>query len=95
MPKTKAPVVLLILDLLSPGGVHSHTDHLYGIVAEAKKAGVKEVYVHAFLDGRDTPPRSAKPSIGRMQELLDSIDGASFATISGQEPDGTFVGFTE
>lgn len=54
---------LHIMGLLSPGGVHSHITHMYGIVEMAKRKGVKNVYIHAFLDGRDVPPSSAK--IGR------------------------------
>ena len=51
---------LHIMGLLSNGGVHSHNTHMYAIVELAKKKGVKNVYVHAFLDGRDVPPTSGK-----------------------------------
>ena len=51
---------LHVMGLLSPGGVHSHITHIYGIIEMAKKMGVKNVYLHAFLDGRDVPPSSAK-----------------------------------
>ncbi len=50
---------LHLMGLLSPGGVHSHMTHLYGILELAKKKGLKDVYIHAFLDGRDVPPSSA------------------------------------
>jgi 2,3-bisphosphoglycerate-independent phosphoglycerate mutase len=73
-----------IMGLLSPGGVHSHEDHFMETVRLAAKRGAPTIAVHGFLDGRDTPPRSAEPSIRRMQELLDSIPGASFATIAGR-----------
>jgi 2,3-bisphosphoglycerate-independent phosphoglycerate mutase len=54
-----------ILGLLSPGGVHSHEDHILALMEMAAKCGVKRVYLHAFLDGRDTPPKSASESIQR------------------------------
>jgi 2,3-bisphosphoglycerate-independent phosphoglycerate mutase len=75
---------LHIMGLLSPGGVHSHDDHFIATVRLAAKRGAQALTVHAFLDGRDTPPRSAEPSIRRMQELLDSIPGATFGTIGGR-----------
>ncbi|MFH1917054.1 MAG: 2,3-bisphosphoglycerate-independent phosphoglycerate mutase [Nanoarchaeota archaeon] len=51
---------LHLMGLFSPGGVHSHINHLYALLLLAKKAGIKESYVHAFLDGRDVPPQSAQ-----------------------------------
>ncbi len=73
-----------IMGLLSPGGVHSHEDHFLATVELAAQRGAKSISVHGFLDGRDTPPRSAAPSIERMQATLDEIPGAGFATISGR-----------
>jgi 2,3-bisphosphoglycerate-independent phosphoglycerate mutase len=73
-----------IMGLLSPGGVHSHEDHFLETVRLAAGRGAGSIAVHGFLDGRDTPPRSAEPSIRRMQELVDSIPGADFASISGR-----------
>ena len=73
-----------IMGLLSPGGVHSHDDHFAATVQLAADRGADSIAVHGFLDGRDTPPRSAEPSIARMQKLLDSIPGAAFSTISGR-----------
>lgn len=61
---------LHIAGLLSDGGVHSHIDHLFALLELAKKQGLEQVYIHAFLDGRDVPPDSAK---GYMQQLLDKI----------------------
>ncbi|MCG3201146.1 MAG: 2,3-bisphosphoglycerate-independent phosphoglycerate mutase [Gammaproteobacteria bacterium] len=55
-----------ILGLLSPGGVHSHEDHVLALMEMAARSGVRRVYVHAFLDGRDTPPKSAANSIQRV-----------------------------
>lgn len=73
-----------VMGLLSPGGVHSHDEHFMAMVQMAADRGAPSIAVHGFLDGRDTPPRSAKPSILGMQELLDQIPGADFATISGR-----------
>ena len=73
-----------IMGLLSPGGVHSHDDHFIATVQLAAQRGAASIAIHGFLDGRDTPPRSAEPSILRMQELLNTIPGAEFNTISGR-----------
>jgi 2,3-bisphosphoglycerate-independent phosphoglycerate mutase len=73
-----------VMGLLSPGGVHSHDDHFVATVELAARRHAGSIMVHAFLDGRDTPPRSADASIRRMQDLLDTIDGARFATLSGR-----------
>lgn len=73
-----------IMGLLSPGGVHSHDDHFVSTVELAAQRGASSIAVHGFLDGRDTPPRSAEPSINRMQKLLDNLPGAEFRTISGR-----------
>jgi 2,3-bisphosphoglycerate-independent phosphoglycerate mutase len=73
-----------VMGLLSPGGVHSHDDQFIETVKLAAERGAPAIAVHAFLDGRDTPPRSAEPSILRMQELLDGLAGARFATLSGR-----------
>lgn len=72
-----------LLGLLSPGGVHSHERHLFGLVKLLDKAGLN-IRVHAFLDGRDTPPRSAGPSIERLQGVLDDCGDASIATVIGR-----------
>jgi 2,3-bisphosphoglycerate-independent phosphoglycerate mutase len=73
-----------IMGLLSPGGVHSHDDHFVATVQLAAQRGAHSIAVHGFLDGRDTPPRSAEASIIRMQELLDTLPGAEFRSISGR-----------
>jgi 2,3-bisphosphoglycerate-independent phosphoglycerate mutase len=72
------------MGLLSPGGVHSHDDHFVATVQLAAQRGARSIAVHGFLDGRDTPPRSAEASIIRMQELLDTLPGAEFRSISGR-----------
>jgi 2,3-bisphosphoglycerate-independent phosphoglycerate mutase len=73
-----------IMGLLSPGGVHSHDDQFLETVKLAADLGAPSIAVHAFLDGRDTPPRSAEASIERMQDLLDTIPGSAFCTLSGR-----------
>ncbi|TVQ36550.1 MAG: 2,3-bisphosphoglycerate-independent phosphoglycerate mutase [Wenzhouxiangella sp.] len=73
-----------IMGLLSPGGVHSHEDHLLAVVDMAAHSGVPGVAVHAFLDGRDTPPRSAEPSIKRLETALAGHSSASLASVSGR-----------
>ncbi len=73
-----------LMGLVSPGGVHSHQEHIYVLVEMAKKAGVKEVYVHAFLDGRDVPPASALPFIDELERKLAEIGLGRIATVGGR-----------
>jgi len=73
-----------ILGLLSPGGVHSHEDHLHAMVDLAVRRGAGRIYVHAFLDGRDTPPRSAEPSLAAMAEHLARTGKGRIASIIGR-----------
>lgn len=73
-----------ILGLLSDGGVHSHEEHICAMVKLAVERGAKHVYLHAFLDGRDTPPRSAEAYIRSMQENFDELGGGRFASIIGR-----------
>lgn len=75
---------LHVLGLLSPGGVHSHEEHIHAMVELATKRGVKKVYVHAFLDGRDTPPKSAQASIEAMEAKFEQLGGGQFASIIGR-----------
>jgi 2,3-bisphosphoglycerate-independent phosphoglycerate mutase len=75
---------LHILGLLSPGGVHSHEDHIFAMLDMAARAGVQQVYVHAFLDGRDTPPRSAAASLARLQAKCDALGNARIAGVVGR-----------
>ncbi|HEY5995186.1 MAG TPA: 2,3-bisphosphoglycerate-independent phosphoglycerate mutase, partial [Gallionellaceae bacterium] len=72
---------LHVLGLLSPGGVHSHELHIQAMVELAARAGLKKIYVHAFLDGRDTPPRSAEASLRAMQEKCAQLGTGRIATI--------------
>ncbi len=75
---------LHLMGLLSPGGVHSHMEHLFGIVEMAKKNGLDKVYIHAFLDGRDVPPSSAAGFMEQTVEELNKIGLGKIATISGR-----------
>ena len=70
--------------LLSDGGVHSHNTHVYGILEMAKKMGVENVYVHAFLDGRDTPPASGKDFVAELEEKMAEIGVGKVASLSGR-----------
>ncbi|MGK7294821.1 MAG: 2,3-bisphosphoglycerate-independent phosphoglycerate mutase [Candidatus Wenzhouxiangella sp. M2_3B_020] len=73
-----------LMGLLSDGGVHSHEEHLFATVRLAAARHDGPIAVHAFLDGRDTPPRSAEASIRRLQELVGDIDNARIASIAGR-----------
>ncbi len=75
---------LHLFGLLSPGGVHSHNTHLYGILELAKRKGLSKVYIHAFLDGRDVPPSSAKEYVAEAVEKCAEIGIGKIATISGR-----------
>ena len=75
---------LHILGLLSPGGVHSHESQIHELVDMAAQAGVKNIYVHAFLDGRDTPPRSAESSLVALQKKFETINSGRIASICGR-----------
>jgi len=75
---------LHLMGLLSPGGVHSHMEHLFGIVEMAKKNGLDKVYIHAFLDGRDVPPSSAAEYMEQTVAELGKIGLGKIATISGR-----------
>lgn len=73
-----------IFGLLSPGGVHSHEEHIFAMVKMAAKRGCKQVYVHAFLDGRDTPPRSAAGSIEKLNAVFDELACGRIASLVGR-----------
>ncbi len=70
--------------LLSDGGVHSHNTHLYGLLEMAKRNGLENVYVHAFLDGRDTPPASGKDYVAELEEKMAEIGVGKVASLSGR-----------
>lgn len=73
-----------IMGLLSPGGVHSHIDHIRAMISVAHKRGAQEIYVHAFLDGRDTPPQSALPWITEIDDLLQDLNVGRIASLCGR-----------
>jgi 2,3-bisphosphoglycerate-independent phosphoglycerate mutase len=80
----KANGALHIFGLLSPGGVHSRDLHLEAMAELAIKRGLKKVFVHAFLDGRDTPPKSAAQSIKSMQKKFETLGFGQIASLSGR-----------
>jgi len=73
-----------IMGLLSPGGVHSHEEHIHAMAELAIRRGAKKVYLHAFLDGRDTAPRSADDSIKKMEAKFAELGAGRFASIVGR-----------
>ena len=75
---------LHILGLVSDGGVHSHIRHLYGLLEMAKRRDFEDVYVHCFLDGRDTPPASAESYIVKLQEKMQEKEIGKIASICGR-----------
>ena len=75
---------LHLMGLLSAGGVHSHIQHLFGLLDMAKDMGVKEVYVHAIMDGRDVPPDSGKGYIEELQAKLAELGVGKIATVTGR-----------
>ncbi|HEX2830361.1 MAG TPA: 2,3-bisphosphoglycerate-independent phosphoglycerate mutase [Burkholderiales bacterium] len=75
---------LHVLGLVSPGGVHSHESQIHALLDMAAKAGVKNLYVHAFLDGRDTPPKSAQPSLEALEAKYREIGAGRTASICGR-----------
>ena len=75
---------LHIFGLLSDGGVHSHITHIFGTIEMAKKFGLKKVYIHPFLDGRDTPPESAADFMQQLVDKMTEIGVGEVATISGR-----------
>ncbi len=75
---------LHMFGLLSDGGVHSHITHLFGLLELAKRHGLKKVFVHCFLDGRDTPPASGKGYIEELQKKMDELGVGEIGVISGR-----------
>lgn len=75
---------LHLIGLVSPGGVHSHTDHLYALLEMAKKNGVEKVYVHALLDGRDVPPASAVDYLAELEAKMQGIGTGKIASVMGR-----------
>ena len=75
---------LHILGLVSDGGVHSHIRHLFGLLEMAKRRDFEDVYIHCFLDGRDTPPASAETYIMQLEEKMKEKGVGKIASISGR-----------
>nr|CRH07359.1 phosphoglycero mutase III, cofactor-independent [Candidatus Magnetococcus massalia] len=73
-----------ILGLLSPGGVHSHQNQILAAIRAAKQQGAEKIFIHAFLDGRDTPPKSAKEFMAAFEAGLQEIGAGRVATVSGR-----------
>ncbi|MEF1284747.1 2,3-bisphosphoglycerate-independent phosphoglycerate mutase [Vibrio sp. M250220] len=80
----KADKAVHIMGLMSPGGVHSHEDHIYAAVEMAAARGAEKIYLHCFLDGRDTPPRSAEGSLQRFQDLFAKLGKGRVASLVGR-----------
>ena len=79
----KADKAVHIMGLMSPGGVHSHEDHIYAAVEMAAKQGANK-FLHCFLDGRDTPPRSAENSLKRFDQLFERLGKGRIASLVGR-----------
>src|SRR5689334_6584012 len=80
----KTQKAIHILGLLSPGGVHSHEQHIQAVIKLAHQLKATQVYVHAFLDGRDTPPRSAEPSLLALNNYCHQLGCGKIVSIIGR-----------
>ena len=85
MDNAKKPgAALHLYGLLSDGGVHSHNTHLYGLLEMAKREGVENVFIHCFMDGRDTPPASGRDYVKQLMDKCKEIGVGTVATVSGR-----------
>ncbi|MDD4804528.1 MAG: 2,3-bisphosphoglycerate-independent phosphoglycerate mutase [Candidatus Pacebacteria bacterium] len=75
---------LHVTGLLGPGGIHSHTDHLYDFLKTAKEADIKNIYIHVFTDGRDTPPKSASDFLSELEKEIEKLDVGYISSICGR-----------
>ncbi len=75
---------LHLMGLISDAGVHSHEEHLFALLKLAKQVGLKKVYIHAFLDGRDTPPKSTRIYLQRLQKVCDELNLGKIVTMHGR-----------
>ncbi|MFV0450240.1 MAG: 2,3-bisphosphoglycerate-independent phosphoglycerate mutase [Vibrio sp.] len=73
-----------LMGLMSPGGVHSHEDHIYAAIELAAARGAEKIYLHCFLDGRDTPPRSAEGTLQRFDALFAKLGKGRIASLVGR-----------
>lgn len=80
----KAGKAVHIMGLMSPGGVHSHEDHILAMIKLAAQRGAKKIYFHPFLDGRDVPPRSALEYLGKFEDLFKELGVGRFASVVGR-----------
>ncbi|MBC8519747.1 MAG: 2,3-bisphosphoglycerate-independent phosphoglycerate mutase [Gammaproteobacteria bacterium] len=80
----KSGSAIHVVGLLSPGGVHSHEEHIHSIVKMAAEHGAEKIYVHAFLDGRDTPPKSAASSIDKMEAVFGECGAGAIVSVIGR-----------
>ena len=80
----KSGGALHVVGLLSPGGVHSHEEQIFELLRVATRKGLKRIYLHAFLDGRDTPPKSARVSLEKAEALLNNLGAGRVASITGR-----------
>lgn len=75
---------LHLIGLLSDGGVHSHQNHLYALLRMAKQRGLEKVYVHALMDGRDTPPRGGEDYLAQLEAQIQEIGCGAVASVAGR-----------
>lgn len=75
---------LHLMGLVSDGGVHSHIEHIYGLLELAKRQGIEKIYVHCFLDGRDTPPASGKEYVEQLEAKMKELGVGEVATVMGR-----------
>ena len=75
---------LHLMGLLSDGGVHSHNSHLYALIALAKQAGIRDICIHAFLDGRDTPPKSGSDYLKQLEDELQRQQAGQVCSVIGR-----------
>lgn len=75
---------LHLMGLVQDEGVHAHQDHMYAVMREAKKRGIRQVYIHFFADGRDTPPRSALGFLKMLEEVIKETGNSAVGTIMGR-----------
>lgn len=80
----KSSGALHLMGLLSDGGVHSHIDHLFALLDFTKAQKINPVYVHCFMDGRDTPPRSGRHYMEKLERKLKEVKGAAVTTVMGR-----------
>ncbi len=80
----KHSATLHILGLVSPGGIHSHRDHLFAFLNAAKSSGIQHIAIHAFTDGRDVLPRSATHYLKELEDVLEDVGIGRIATVQGR-----------